>query len=400
MRTTLAAEKEGSVVEERVARGADCAGGMWPIGRLGQWLGHDPGPWAVAVWVPLLLLDPMLSSGAAGSPALAWLLIVAVAATFIGAVFSAQQQRLRERYVPEALLLVQFGLTAAATAYGPHWYVMFVLLAIGIGALVSPRWFGPSILTVTGVAISLITTRTSWDRAWVTALTVLLSGASTFLFYRLFVVIAELNRTREELARTAVSEERLRFARDLHDLLGHTLSVMVVKAEVVRRLIPRDPGLAAEHARDIETLGREGLVEVRQAVNGYRDLTLTGELTRARNALTDAGIEVQVIEADRALPPDVDTLLGWVVREGVTNVIRHSGAERCTITVRVGAGNARLDLTDDGRGAGGTGGADGGGLRGLRERVAAAGGTVEAGRLPNGFGIAVDLPCPELVDTA
>ncbi|HVX43209.1 MAG TPA: histidine kinase [Mycobacteriales bacterium] len=380
---------------ERTARGADCAGGVWPAGRLPQWLGHDPGPWAVVVWVPLILLEPMLSAGAT---VLGWLTILAVAVTFVGAVLAAGRPSLRERYVPELLLIAEFGLTAAATRFGPHWYVMFVLLAIGVGALISPRWFGSSILTVAGVSVALVTARSGWDQAWVTALTVLLSGASTFLFYRLFLVIAELNRTREELARTAVSEERLRFARDLHDLLGHTLSVMVVKAEVVRRLIPRDPELAGEHARDIETLGRQGLAEVRQAVNGYRDLTLGGELTRARNALSDAGIVAQIVEADRALPPDVDTLLGWVVREGVTNVIRHSGADRCTITVRVGGGTARLDLTDDGHGT--DPGPDGGGLRGLRERVAAAGGTVEAGRLPNGFGIAVDLPCPELVDTA
>lgn len=399
--STLTAEEGSAVRKEEDARGDACAGGIWPMGRLTAWSGHGPGVWAVLVWVPLLLLDPILSVADTGSPALAALVIIAVAGTFIGAVVSGQRPRLREKYVPESLLLAEFALTVAATmGYGRHWYIMFVLLAIGVGALVEPRWAGPAILTLTGVSAGLLSARSGWDHAWGTALSVLLSGASTFLFYRLSVAIAELNRTREELARIAVSEERLRFSRDLHDLLGHTLSVMVVKAEVVRRLIPRDPELAAEHARDIETIGREGLVEVRQAVNGYRNPTLAAELTRARDALSAAGISVEVIEAGRPIPPDIDALLGWIVREGATNVIRHSGAGRCTIAVRVDSGVIRLDLTDDGHGT--DPGPDGGGLRGLRERVAAAGGSLEAGRLPAGFGIAVDLPVnnPDLVDTA
>src|SRR5204863_6393173 len=130
----------------------------------------------------------------------------------------------------------------------------------------------------------------------------LLPGALVFVVRQMTRLITELRATQDQLAQVAVAEERLRFSRDLHDILGHTLSVIVVKAEVVRRLAEREPAQAAAAAGDIEKLGRTALAEVRQAVSGYRSRPFSAELDGAREALADAGIEVTVAEVGTPLP--------------------------------------------------------------------------------------------------
>ena len=221
----------------------------------------------------------------------------------------------------------------------------------------------------------------------------------------LFHAVAQLKATRQELARSAVAQERLRFSRDLHDLLGHTLSVVVVKAEAARRLAPRDLDSALTQVADIESVGRQALTEIREAVTGYREGSLSTELDRARSALTASDIEVVVHESGPPLPPQTEALLGWVVREGVTNVVRHSGATLATIELRTADGHARLTITDNGRGPaaappGPLGTAlrtrAGTGLRGLTERLATAGGSLASGPAQGGgFRVAAVLPVEE-----
>jgi two-component system sensor histidine kinase DesK len=218
----------------------------------------------------------------------------------------------------------------------------------------------------------------------------LISGFIVATILVLFSAVRELRETREELARTAVSEERLRFARDLHDLLGHTLSVMVIKAQAVRRLVDRDIAVAAEQAADIETIGRDALRQVRLAVSGYRGRGLAAEIDGARAALRDAGIELLVRQQGTPLPDEAGALLGWVVREGITNVIRHSGASNCEIAVDAREDEAVLTIRDDGRGGAA---AKGNGLHGLTERVCAAGGHLAAGPAEaGGYRLRVALP--------
>ncbi len=161
------------------------------------------------------------------------------------------------------------------------------------------------------------------------------------------------------------------------------MSLVVIKAEVVRRLVHTDPDQAALQAADIETVGRQALTEIREAVTGYRPRDLDAELTHARSALADAGIEMSISESAEELPEAARSLLGWCVREAVTNVIRHSHARKCTISLRVRDGIAELQVRDDG--AGGAVGSAGTGLRGLAERLSAAGGRVDAGPVPDGF---------------
>jgi two-component system sensor histidine kinase DesK len=214
-------------------------------------------------------------------------------------------------------------------------------------------------------------------------------------FTRLLETVSELRHTRAELARVAVTEERERFSRDLHDLLGHTLSVMVVKAQAVRRLAPIDPAAAAEHAADIERIGRTALLDVRQAVDAMRAPSLPEELVGARDALESAGIRT-TIEASPDLPEDAGAVLAWALREAVTNVLRHSAASACTITVTEHDGRWELVVTDDGVGAptrpheGSL--ARAGGLDGLRDRVRAADGSLDASSTGNGFRVAASVP--------
>jgi len=204
----------------------------------------------------------------------------------------------------------------------------------------------------------------------------------------------QLSQAREQIARLAVGEERLRFARDLHDLLGHSLSVIALKSELAGRLIKTTPGLAANEVEDIEQVARDALREVRDAVAGYRQPSLSAELAGAREALTAAGIELRAEGEHMPLPPAVEAVLAWAVREGVTNVMRHSQAKRCNIRIFKKDGAAAVEVVDDGRG--GTP-EPGSGLHGLRERVLERGGTLTAEPLPHeGFRLRVTVPLPEV----
>lgn len=310
------------------------------------------------------------------------------------------------------LALVTCGL---ALGYGGSWLLFFPLLGLATGAVVR----GPQLRTV-GTAVAVLAGAVSCVRDGWGGLTIAyatwISTMVTAAILSLSEAVRELRAAREELARRAVEEERLRFSRDLHDLLGHTLSVIVVKSEAARRLAPRDMDAALSQVTDIEAVGRQALTEIREAVTGYREGSLAGELDRARSALTAAGVEASVSRSGPPPDPKTSALLGWVVREAVTNVVRHSGASRCGITVSGSPERVRLTVTDDGGGSGshtGCGGGgdtgwvgggepgaevcrapgDGTGLTGLRERLAAAGGTLTAGPGPRGgFRVTAELP--------
>jgi len=288
--------------------------------------------------------------------------------------------------------------TADARAPGA-WLTIMLYVGVCAGATLPPRLSFPGVIVAGAIALAIGMGRhvPGGEYASITFSTVM-AGALVIVVRRMGELIGELRRTRGQLAHAAVAEERLRFARDLHDLLGHTLSLIVVKAEVARRLSASDPDAAAEQAADIERIGRGALVEIREAVTGYRERGLTAELDHARGALADAGIDATVRTAGLPLPVQVDALLAWAVREGVTNVIRHSGARTCRIEVHRRDGRAMAEVVDDGAGPPDATAADGNGLRGLTERMAAVGGALVAGSAPGGgYRLAVDIPIdPEL----
>jgi two-component system sensor histidine kinase DesK len=194
----------------------------------------------------------------------------------------------------------------------------------------------------------------------------------------------EVLAVREENARLALEDERNRFARDLHDILGHSLTVITVKAELAQKLFDVDPVRARAEVTDLERLSRDALADVRRAVVGYRELTLPGELARARMALDAAEIEAHLPNSTDDVPSPVRELFAWTIREGVTNVIRHSGARRCTVRLTP----TSAEVADDGRGTTGSP-MSGNGLLGLRERAVAAGATVVTTTLDPGFSLKV-----------
>lgn len=207
-----------------------------------------------------------------------------------------------------------------------------------------------------------------------------------------------LRRADEEIERLATIAERERIARDLHDLLGHTLSVVVLKSELAARLITADPERATAEIRDVERIGRQALAEVRAAVAGYRAAGLDAELTGARRALDAAGVALGLEADPPPLAPQAEAALALAVRECVTNVVRHARARRVTITIGAEPGEdehapagAVLEVVDDG---GGASGPDGAGLSGMRERISGLGGTVVRTPGPGGVGTRVRVTLP------
>jgi two-component system sensor histidine kinase DesK len=211
----------------------------------------------------------------------------------------------------------------------------------------------------------------------------------------------ELRLAREEIARLAVTTERLRIARDLHDLLGHNLSLIALKSELAGRLLSVAPERAATEISDVEQVARSTLEEVREAVSNYRQPTLANELHAASEILAAAGIAYRYQgeeSTDEALPASLEALLSWTVREGVTNVIRHSRARHCIIRATRTRQQAGIEILDDGTGILDQESAShksygGNGLRGLKERAMALGGQCETGlRATGGFRLAVSVP--------
>ncbi len=197
-----------------------------------------------------------------------------------------------------------------------------------------------------------------------------------------------LRRADEEIERLATLAERERIARDRHDLLGHTLSVIVVKSELAARLADLEPARAADEMRDVERIGREALSEVRAAVAGYRAKGLRGEIEGARRALAAAGVEA-VVEAELpALPIAHESALALALRESVTNVVRHAGARAVNIHIGLEESEVVLEVKDDGRGGSAS---EGAGLTGMRERVTALGGSVQRDG-ESGMRVRVTLP--------
>ncbi len=261
----------------------------------------------------------------------------------------------------------------------------FMYLSI-ISALVLPiRMILPAIAVITVTQAGFMI---AYDKVLIIgvvgfAFQTALLGLAALGLRRMVDLTRELDAARQELARLAVSEERLRFSRDLHDLLGHSLSLIALKSDLVRRMVggkqaaPEIPDIAQEIS-DIESVARRALTEVREAVSGYRRQTLATELNCALETLGIAGIHAALTADTPPMSGTVEALLGYVVREGVTNVVRHSRARRCEITLRRAGDVVQLDILDDGVGATDTARSSGSGLVGLRERITATGGSLHA----------------------
>jgi two-component system sensor histidine kinase DesK len=253
----------------------------------------------------------------------------------------------------------------------------FVYCAVAAVMLLPIRYAGAAVLLLAGLTLLLSSRNPSWHSPVGLLFAIFAASLAVFGLRQMMARNIDLVRAHERNAELAVENERTRFARDLHDILGHSLTVITVKAELANRLLDVDIERARRELDDLERLSRDALADVRRAVEGYRELTLPGELARARAALAAAEIDAELPNSTDDVPSHLRELFAWTVREGVTNVIRHSGATRCT--VRLGPDAA--EVVDDGTGdrasvATGPSPRVGSGLVGLRERAAAVGGTV------------------------
>ena len=370
-------------------------------GKRPEHLGPPPTGFGLLPW--LLMGMGAFSNVIQGKTANPWiggLGLLAFNSLYIYVTFRSFDRRKREeRSTRVALLLMAVLTTALALGYGGNWLMFFPLLGLATGAVLRGPWLGR-----TGILLAVFAGAVSVYRDGSDAVTIaygtFLSTMVTAAILSLSEAVRELQAAREKLAHQAVEKERLRFSRDLHDLLGHTLSVIVVKSEAARRLAPRNLDAALTQIGDIESVGRQALTEIREAVTGYREGSLATELDRARSALSAAAVEPVVLRSGAPLAPQTEALLGWVVREAVTNVLRHAGASRCEITVQSGPERVSLTVADNGEGAPSTApsppplpGIGGTGLKGLTERLAAAGGSLRAGPSPRGgFTVTAELP--------
>jgi two-component system sensor histidine kinase DesK len=355
--------------------------------------------WAAFILVPVA--SAITNSGSASEHVLAIAAAVAFSVVYVWLVLTWFEERARWR--PVVLSGVILALAVVLTlADRPSWGFLFTYAAACIGLVTPSRWGLAAVIGCAAIAaVSTEIAGGGGGSAGGYAVSAVGIGLLLVLMRDLRMRNMELNEARAELALSAVAAERERFARDLHDLLGHSLSVIAIKAELARRLVSLDPARAAEEVADVEKVARESLREVRQAVSGYRQPTLDKELEGARVALSAAGIDAEVERAPVTLDPEVEAVLAWTVREGATNVIRHSGARRCQVTVRAGLSDAAVEVVDDGEGPacarGEAAGPIGHGIMGLRERAEPLRGRIEAGGLPDGrgFRLAVSVPVPD-----
>lgn len=277
---------------------------------------------------------------------------------------------------PFANTFTIYGLLSAACLPLP---VALLVLAGSLGMLAVAHWV---VDPVGAVFVLLLTT---------------LISATSFIAMRMYAANARkqaaLRLSQDEVARLAKVAERERIGRDLHDLLGHTLSVVAIKAELANKLFGRDPVAAQAEIADVEKIAREALGQVRRAVTGMRAVGIRAEFANARLALGAVAVDFDYRAPDFALHPEVETVLALALREAATNIIRHAGAKRCSAELLREGANVVLTVRDDG-----VGGAlvDGNGLSGMRERIEGLGGSLRvASERGRGTELRIALPWRE-----
>ena len=346
--------------------------------RFNWWAALGAGVW-------LIFLAPAAAAGWAARDTMAgWIGLCALAGfcflyvwSFIWARPYRHEGQLWRQVQPRALAILgglfALGAIVILTLHQDGLATTVYVAVAGI-TMLPPRWALPLAGVLALGAEALARTVPGWQGADGVGLSVLLAAMRRS---------RDLLAAREENALLMVDQERTRMARDLHDILGHSLTVIAVKAELADRLVDVSPERARAEIADIQRLSRDALADVRRTVDGVRELSLPAELARARSALQAAEITADLPGSTDHVPSDVRELFAWTLQEGVTNVVRHSAASRCTVTLA----DDRITIEDDGRGmrsADASALRDGHGLSGLRERAAAEGAHVVVETPPSG----------------
>ena len=307
---------------------------------------------------------------------------------FLAIYFDAFSGR-RRTVVPHVIGMAAIGY--ALYPFGGLWAV-FHVFATSLVAGSEPRRraiLGIGLLSAVLVAFGLATGTSWWN--WAPALFFgIMASAGNLIGADLQRRNQQLLDTQDEVRALSAVAERERIARDLHDLLGHTLTVVAVKAELADRLADRDPEAARREMRSVAEVARGALSQVRDAVTGMSGLSFAGEVERARSALAAASVEVRVEAATDLDDPPREAVLAMALREAVTNVIRHADARTCSIALQARPnGDLCLQVADDGRGGNFE---EGSGLRGMRARLFAAGGALEVQASSSGALLTATLP--------
>jgi two-component system, NarL family, sensor histidine kinase DesK len=293
-------------------------------------------------------------------------------------------------------LLCRYGLVAitaiavlACVIYGNNWLPLWIYVSAATGQVLGAGPWGKqvtlyAVLVVCGIyTVMAAITHFDWGSYLALLLPILLIGWAMMGFRLQIELMHQLAKARDTVAKMAASEERLRLARDMHDLTGQSLSMITLKSELAAKRLARLPqsperDAIATELSDIGQVSRQTLHDIREAVSGYRRPTLAVEVITAGTALEAAGIQLdddpQLTTRSGTFDPEAEAALAWCLREAVTNVIRHSGARTCTLRLAELDGEYALEISDDGLGYADTGSATGSGLRNMSERLSAVGG--------------------------
>ncbi len=301
---------------------------------------------------------------------------------------------MRERRSVVFHALASTGVGLALSPFGGAWSVFNVYGASFAGRL-RPQRRAKALLIGLQLALTAfgLLTRQPWP-AWVSGVFFgSLIGFARLWQSELELTNRQLEQAQAEVRALATAAERERIARDLHDLLGHTLTVVAVKAELAQRLCDRDLDAARREMQELAGIARDALTEVRTAVIGMKGASLAAEVERAERALSAAGVEARVRNTLTGSDPQQEAVITMALREAVTNVIRHAQAKVCTIVVEAVLGDEiRLSVSDDGCGGDV---AEGSGLSGMRTRLQAAGGQLQVETDAAGLRLTAILPRPQ-----
>ena len=344
-------------------------------------------PYVYLIFLVYLFIAPIRG----GATALEWALTLGSIAVFLPLYFA---QFADSKADPRRAFLLNVGIAFLGFALlpinpGASTYVIYS--GAGAAFALKPRGavvYLAALIAVTAVEMFFLPVE---YRYWMGVPTMMLvatiGGTNIYQAERMRHQVT-LRRAQEDVEEMAKLAERERIARDLHDLLGHTLSVITLKSELASKLADSDPARAIQEIRDVERVSRDALAEVRRAVEGYQQHGLQGQLRGASSALTAAGVHLETRIAQMALPARYETVLALALREAVTNVVRHAGSTRCVVSLAADAGTIALTVEDDGRGGPVV---EGSGLAGMRSRVAELGGRVDIDAA-NGTRLVVSLP--------
>ncbi len=355
---------------------------------MGRLIPHDSDlgwtPFAWIIYIVPFAVTPLFYSrqNTAGW----WTLYAIATLVFLALYFRSYWVRGRELVLISAAT-VAMGITLWPVSHGAGAFFIYGAAMLGQLEPQKRAVSGVLAIAITAVVEAAILRRDPFTSAWPPVFTLIVGGINIH-YAQVGRANARLKLAREEIEHLAKVAERERIARDLHDLLGHTLSLVILKSELASKLSDRDPVRARDEIRDVERIARDALAEVRAAVTGYRSGGLQAELQHARNALSSAGATFECHPPKVQLPPAHEAVLCLALREAVTNIVRHAGARHVRASIDVANDVCTLTIADDGRGGNAPFGS---GLSGMRERVEVLGGSLTRdGR--RGTTLTVSLP--------